>query len=141
MLGQVRQANRLGLSDDEAKNAVTTRRRADPGRHFRVDPVGRELLEHSPVRREDADGCVPGPDDLCRHFHGALKDTFEGDLCDERRRGRHELLQALLVGWKLHDGWYRHTERYLKLSVVIPEQSLSASSPFLHSGAVRLYTE
>jgi hypothetical protein len=105
MLGQIRQADRLRVSDDEAKDAVTIRRPADPGRKLRVDAVGREMLEHPTARCQNADGCIAGPDDMRRHFHGALKHTFERDLGDEGRGGRHELLESLLCGWKLHDGW------------------------------------
>src|SRR5690242_9081677 len=137
MLRQVRQSNRLGLSDDEAKDAMTTRQRADPGRQLPVDSIGREVLEHSPVRREDSDGCITGTDDLCRHFHGALQDAFEGDLCDERRGGPDELPQALLCSWWVRHRSQGHAERYLR----VPEQSLSPSSSLLHDRLARLCIE
>ena len=114
MLGQIRQPDRFGLSNHEAKDAMATRRRADSGRQLGVDAVGREVLERPPVRRENTNGRVARPDDFCSHLHRPLKHTVEGDLGDERRGGRHELLEALLCGWKLHDGWQRHAERYFK---------------------------
>jgi len=104
MFGQIRQANRLGLSDDEAEDAVTTWRRTDTSRQLGVDSIGREMLERLPIGRENTDGGVARADDFCRHLHRPLKHTVEGDFGDERRRGGHEALQAVLCRRGLHDG-------------------------------------
>ena len=96
MLGEIRQPDRLGLADDEAKDAVASRRRADPGPEFGVDPVGGEALENPPVRRQHSDRGVAGADHLRGHLHHPMEDPFERDLGDERRGGHHEPLEPFL---------------------------------------------
>src|SRR6185312_14348212 len=50
MGGQIRQPNRLGLPDNQAKDAVAVRRRSNPAIQLRIDPMRHEVLQEFSVR-------------------------------------------------------------------------------------------
>ena len=120
----------VGLSHHGAKDAVNTRRRADLGRQVGVDAVRREVLERPPVRRDNTDGRVARPDDFCGDLHRPSKHPVEGHFCDERRGGRHELLQAVL--WWM-EAASRSATTFQKIAKRSWASSLNKASRVLHA--------
>src|SRR6185312_14645903 len=69
---EIWQPNRLGLLDDQAKDAVPVRRSANPAPQLGVDPMRYEALQAFSVRADHSDGGVARLDHLGGHLHDAL---------------------------------------------------------------------
>ena len=96
MLGQVRQPDRLGLADDEAEDAVASRRPADAGPEFGVDPVGRKALEHPSVGPDHSYRRVPGADHLGGHLRHAVRTPSRETSVMSAEVATHEPLEPFL---------------------------------------------
>ena len=87
----------LGVADEDAEDAASSRQVADPSNRFLVEPRGDEVLEAGPALVDDAEGRLLGAVQLGGGLDDPLQDGLDRELGGDGDRGVEDGPQPVLV--------------------------------------------
>src|SRR5207253_1570190 len=97
VLGDIRQAQRLGLRDQQPKHAATARKVADQLSKVGIDPRSDEVGEVLALVVEDTDRRKSGAREVPGYLQETLEHVLQLTLGDERARGLGQPAEPLLA--------------------------------------------